>query len=150
MDKYATAYGPQFGKEKCWITSNPWNQFAYLYVPMLILICVNFFVYILTISEVYKIQKNIRSLQTGQEMKHHKNRMWLYIRLFMFTGITWIMDFVSFLTGRENLSLFYASDLLNCLQGLFVFILFVCKENVWKMFLKYVKLRRSSFLTLKE
>lgn len=67
-------------------------------------------------------------------------RFVMNIKLFIVMGISWICEVVSFFLKRYNLewqdTIFYFSDVFNCLQGLLIFILFVLKSRV------YLALRR--------
>lgn len=47
-------------------------------------------------------------------------------------GVTWITEVASFAIGG---SAYYwiATDILNILMGVFIFIIFVCKPNVWNL-----------------
>lgn len=55
-------------------------------------------------------------------------RFFLYLRLFIVMGATWTMESISWIF--ENSVLFYITDILNCLQGFIIFILFVWKPKV--------------------
>lgn len=64
-----------------------------------------------------------------------KSRFIMNVKLFIVMGISWMGEIVSALT--ENYApfkyykrFFYLIDILNCLQGLLIFILFVVKRRV--------------------
>lgn len=46
-------------------------------------------------------------------------------------GVTWIFDPISSFFP-DNKEWFYATDVLNCLQGFIIFILLVIKKKVYK------------------
>lgn len=74
-------------------------------------------------------------------------RFFLYLRLFIVMGVTWIVEIVSYAFPKSVI--LHAFDLLNCLQGIIIFILFVCKPNVKKMIVqryKFRKLRRREII----
>ena len=66
------------------------------------------------------------------------NRLLLFIKLFFGMGFMWTMDIVSGLISEEVVSEenWYFTDVLNMLQGVYIFIIFVCKRNVFKVVFK--------------
>lgn len=59
------------------------------------------------------------------------SRYSIYWKLFTVMGIPYLMELACFLYARElRKSLWYLSDIVRCIQGLFVFILFVLKDEV--------------------
>lgn len=46
-------------------------------------------------------------------------------------GVTWVVEIVSF--AFPDTVILYLASILNCLQGIIIFILFVCKPNVKKL-----------------
>lgn len=54
------------------------------------------------------------------------------LSLFILMGISWTMEIVSFLAGGVAY-IWIPTDLLNILTGVYVFVIFVCKPNVWKL-----------------
>lgn len=50
--------------------------------------------------------------------------------LVVLTGVTWIMEIISFAAGGHK-SIWLASDLLNISTGIFIFVIFVCNKHVW-------------------
>ena len=57
-------------------------------------------------------------------------------RLFMLMGLTWTMDnlsaYIEKLDGAPHWTqiLFYITDTINYLQGIFIFILLICKRKI--------------------
>ena len=50
-------------------------------------------------------------------------------------GVNWSMEVISW--KLENLKyLWYITDFMNTIQGVFIFLIFVCKANIRKMMLK--------------
>lgn len=59
------------------------------------------------------------------------NSLSLYVRLFVITGVTWIMEGLSFLISPENNDwIFRFFDIWNALQGLIIFISYIMKRRV--------------------
>lgn len=75
------------------------------------------------------------------------------MRLFMVMGIFWILEVISFLVAHNSL-LFIVSDVWNCLQGVFIFVLFVMKRRVNRLIKeRLVKLywnKSSGFISSKQ
>lgn len=59
----------------------------------------------------------------------------MFLRLFIVMGITWLMESISFLFDPAGW-VFIVTDVLNCCQGLVIFLLFVMKPKVKKLLLK--------------
>ncbi|KAG8179556.1 hypothetical protein JTE90_016126 [Oedothorax gibbosus] len=51
-----------------------------------------------------------------------------YFRLGIMMGVTWLMNAVGTLV--DNYYFWLASDVINSLQGLFVFLTFTCSKNI--------------------
>lgn len=51
--------------------------------------------------------------------------------LFFLMGVTWVTEIVSFAIGTSYA--WIPTDVLNILTGIFIFVIFVCKRNVWKL-----------------
>jgi hypothetical protein len=57
-------------------------------------------------------------------------------------GVCWITEVISFAVGGSAY-LWIPTDILNILTAVFVFIIFVCKPNVWSLLMKrHPKLQR--------
>lgn len=52
------------------------------------------------------------------------------LKLFIVMGASWLMEIISTVVQTPE-ELFYVSDAFNILQGVMVFIIFVCKKKVW-------------------
>ncbi|CAH0390147.1 unnamed protein product [Bemisia tabaci] len=45
-------------------------------------------------------------------------------------GVTWIVDIISWVVGGPQY-IWYATDIMNALQGVFIFIVVGCQPQVW-------------------
>lgn len=52
------------------------------------------------------------------------------LKLFIVMGASWLMEIISTIVQKPE-ELFYISDAFNILQGVMVFMIFVCKKRVW-------------------
>ena len=59
-------------------------------------------------------------------------RFRVVVSLFFLKGLSWIMEIISFAIGGSAF-IWMASDVWNILSGIFIFVILVCKPNVWKM-----------------
>lgn len=59
-------------------------------------------------------------------------RIQVTLSLFVLMGVTWILEVIGFAVGGDS-SRWFASDILNILTGVFIFIIFICKPKVWKL-----------------
>ena len=66
------------------------------------------------------------------------NRFLLFLKLFFGMGFIWTFDIISGLIGDDVVAEhhWYFTDCLNMLQGVYIFIIFVCKRNVFKVIFK--------------
>lgn len=53
----------------------------------------------------------------------------------MLMGVTWVMEGVSYFVSHDSLC-FLLTDIWNCSQGIFIFILFVLKRRVLRLMKK--------------
>ncbi|XP_008471743.2 uncharacterized protein LOC103508937 [Diaphorina citri] len=79
-----------------------------------------------------------RNVYTGLAKK--LRRLTTFIKLFLLMGVTWTFEIISWLLGGPGY-LWYLTDILNVLRGLFIFLILCVKRNVYTGLAK--KLRRS-------
>lgn len=67
-----------------------------------------------------------------KEKKDDKaDKILLYLKMFMGMGFFWILEIAAGLSGDDVPdAAWYFFDGINTLQGLWVFVIFVCKQNV--------------------
>ena len=117
------SFSPSFAQPLCW-----YNQrhalLIYFGIPIALCLIVNTILFILTAIQLRKAFRNSKAV-SKQEQKYFQ----VYVRLFLLMGITWILGFIApFIDHVVVQSLFV---ILNALQGLFLFIAFVCQKKVW-------------------
>ncbi|XP_066952176.1 uncharacterized protein [Macrobrachium rosenbergii] len=71
-------------------------------------------------------------------------KMGLYVKLFMVMGITWLAEVISW--QEKTCEAWIITDIINSLQGVSIFIIFICKRNLlkkvrskWEPYLRHVK-----------
>lgn len=56
----------------------------------------------------------------------------LYLKLFIVMGINWVMELVSYAVGGPKY-IWYLTDIGNTLQGILIFVIFVCKRRILRL-----------------
>ncbi|XP_055688325.1 G-protein coupled receptor Mth2-like isoform X2 [Lutzomyia longipalpis] len=131
---------PGIGAETCFLKSTKLTEFFYLYFPVIILISINLILFALTSIQIRKLQKETAAMNKGDSRRFNKmeadrDRFGLYLRLFIVMGVTWTMEVISWLIDPKSW-IFYITDVCNCLQGFFIFMLFVWKPKIKKLIIK--------------
>lgn len=58
------------------------------------------------------------------------NRVKLFLKLFIIMGVTWIFEVISWLVSGYNWNWYWVIfDMINILQAIVIFIIFVCKKE---------------------
>uniref|UniRef100_V9IJL3 G-protein coupled receptor Mth2 n=2 Tax=Apis cerana TaxID=7461 RepID=V9IJL3_APICE len=97
--------------------------------------------FILTAKQCNKVKEELKKVTTDQsdprnkQFLANKSKFIMNVKLFIVMGISWMGEIVSALTEnyapfKHHKRFFYPMDILNCLQGLLIFILFVVKRRV--------------------
>ena len=147
------SFKPIIGIERCWIRTDRFVEFLYVYLPISIISVVNIILYSFTAYTIYMNQKEVASKRNGtggsqinSSIHADEDRFYIYLRLFIIMGVTWIMESVSW-AFKNSLYIFLLTDALNCLQGILIFFLFVWKPKVIELIKN--KWKSSSFCGLK-
>lgn len=121
-------------------------EFSYFHLPILIIFAVNAILFTLTSTNIRRVQQNMvrwncNELNRQCKNKFTKNRAQFgpFVRLFIVMGVTWVMEPLSWFFDHNNDQYFYfflLTDLLNCCQGILIFVLFVMKPKIKKMLLE--------------
>jgi len=100
----------------------------FFYTPIIIILVENLIFFLLTIV-------NIRRASSGTDMVNKRisrKLLKVYLKLFLVMGIFWIAEVISwFAQDKTDDSVWYFTDILNSLQGVFIFIVYVCKKKTW-------------------
>jgi len=117
---------PNFGDNKCWFSSED-AELPYFYGPVAVLICINIVLFICTACRVYCPPRAPR--QKPREIFR------MCLCLFCVMGINWVMEIVSWSLGGPDY-IWYVTDVINTLQGIFIFLIFIFEPRVrscvWK------------------
>ena len=130
-------YRPNFGGLRCWFTQRI-ALMTYFGLPVAISIVLNIFFYVLTAMNLRRAFKDKKSRKT-QQNEHH---FLVYVRLFVLMGFTWIFGFLSAFT--DEVAIDFVFVILTSLQGVFLFVSFVCNKRVFNELKKKIKMRKRS------
>jgi len=124
---------PRFGHKTC-LFYGKLDKFIWLYLPILILLIVNTIMCVYITYCVFKNRKNESLAGKKGGRKEKFDQICLYLRLFLGMGVIWYFELVAFVVnGKVAEEVFYLTDTVNMLQGVWVFLTFVCKKNVLKV-----------------
>merc|ERR1712079_880526 len=88
------------------------------------------------VFHVFQHQKMsaVDTMKSGKR-KEKLDRICLYLRLFLGMGIIWYFELLAFALNTKGTAQrwLYLADILNMLQGVWVFLTFVCKRNVFQV-----------------
>ncbi|XP_052063041.1 adhesion G protein-coupled receptor E2-like [Mytilus californianus] len=99
-------------------------------VPISLVCCTNIFFFIAT---TYKIAKRPK-LKNDSQMNLNQIQFTVYAKLFSITGITWIFQIIDSFIPVSAFSTIVS--LLNALQGVFIFVSYVCNKRVLSLYNK--------------
>ena len=85
--------------------------------------------------QIYRRKKNPDST----DQKIITSTMYMYIKLFGTLGLFWIFEIIGGLSSES----FYIFDILNMLQGFYIFVIHVCQPNVIKIIKNRINGRQS-------
>lgn len=116
---------PNFGTARCWFSGDN-ALIIFFYGPTSIILGLNV---ILFVASAYKLC----SLNKNSEARVFQFS--LYLKLFVLMGITWIFEVISFFVQRQTQDptghyVWLVFDLINIMQGMIIFIVFVCRRAV--------------------
>ncbi|GAB1866737.1 G-protein coupled receptor Mth2 [Camponotus japonicus] len=125
---------PTFGSDSCWFKSDA-EAMPYFYIPIGLLLLVNMTLFIITSIKISRYQQELalRRLARNQHSDREDQRLFRRIKrtfvvclvLFFLMGLNWIIELISWWVGPLDWSAF---DLVNALQGVLVFGLFVLRK----------------------
>ncbi|KAK8725056.1 hypothetical protein OTU49_011043 [Cherax quadricarinatus] len=131
---------PEFGNKKCWF-DNDKSLWAYFYGFVLVLVIANI-IFFAQVAYILLVAQNDPILQRTRQQ--NRERMWLYIKLFLVMGLTWLAEVISWQEG--TCEAWMITDIINTLQGSSIFLIFICKRNMlrrirnnWEPYLRRVK-----------
>ncbi|XP_043794159.1 G-protein coupled receptor Mth2-like isoform X2 [Apis laboriosa] len=131
-------FRPHFN-EYCWFKGH--GQIIYFRGVVAIQLLTNMVFFFLTTKQCNKVKAELKKVTIdpsdprNKQFLANKSKFIINMKLFIVMGISWIGEIVSALIEnyapfKYQNQLFYLTDTFNCLQGLWIFILFVVKRRV--------------------
>ncbi|KAL6260627.1 hypothetical protein P5V15_008147 [Pogonomyrmex californicus] len=129
---------PSFGSDSCWFKSDA-EAMPYFYVPVGLLLLANVVLFIITAVRISRYQQELalRRLARNQHSDREDQRLFRRLQrtffvclvLFFLMGLNWTMELISWWAGGDPLD-WSAFDLVNALQGVLIFGLFVLRRPI--------------------
>ncbi|XP_050675575.1 probable G-protein coupled receptor Mth-like 3 isoform X2 [Leptidea sinapis] len=141
------------GAGACWFgtiqnTQLDWPHYIFFVLPMGVVTCTNFILWLLTARYCAKVKSEVHRLQAGSVGDRAKKRFRIdrakYIltgKLWVVMGAGWISELISTLVS-EPLWLWNVIDLINELQGVLIFLILVMKPKVLYLIRKRLGLEK--------
>ncbi|CAF0834365.1 unnamed protein product [Brachionus calyciflorus] len=131
-----------YGFKNCFISSNI-DLLIFFIAPILIILSLNFMFLIVSIRSV-KAVDNLKKRYIGQQIQSislstsgqqnetnaTRTRLFLFIKLFVLTGMTWILGLISAFLNNKSSFLWYIYVFFNSLQGLFILCSYAFNQNI--------------------
>jgi len=125
---------PKFGVDGMCLFYGKLDKFVWLLGPILVMLMINTFMFSYIAVMVFRQQRKMTASKHGGSIRGELlDKMVLYLRLFFGMGIIWYFEVISFYYGGEWSTV---TDVINMMQGVWVFLTFVCKKNVLQVILR--------------
>lgn len=119
---------PDFRPPHCWFKDRT-TKWVYQYGFMLALLIVNLTFFL---SSAVMVTKRLRQTQ---DMRHHSDGLWLFLKLFIIMGITWLIEMLTWLLEEDPCVTWVAVlDAINALHGVYIFLVTVCFRRDYRIF----------------
>ena len=131
---------PHYGDTYCWITQS-WALLCFFAGPVACILIANIAFFTLTVRSICATSKATEVASGGISVKRH---LLLNVKLTSVMGLTWVFGFIA--NGLEDsLILWYLFIVFGSLQGVFIFVGFVCNRRVRNMLRdKYEEISKTS------
>lgn len=135
---------PQIGVDRCWFLHGLGiGELIFFTGPVSIILLINLIFFIMTSRNYNRVKSQIKKVMTepsdqrNRRFEADRDKLVMNVKLFIVMGITWICEIISnylniFLPHLLEYKFFLVFDIINCLQGVFIFALFIMKERVYK------------------
>ncbi|GFT48797.1 g-protein coupled receptor Mth2 [Nephila pilipes] len=129
---------PNFGRwDICCITNSIAINVFYT-IPAVTLLLANV---VFCVMSAFIIRNNTIMNVSDQQKQTARLNFILYVRLVLMMGVTWLLGTIANVC-KERI-LWIILDLVNSLQGLFIFLLFTCSRKVFKHVGEKISIRSS-------
>ncbi|XP_004524943.1 probable G-protein coupled receptor Mth-like 1 [Ceratitis capitata] len=118
---------PGFGERGCWFNGEHLSIFAYFFGPIGLLLCANI---VLFISTTHQLTCGLWKRDDVKSTTEKTALGKVCLKLVVVMGVTWIADVISWVVGGPHSAWFF-TDMINALQGVFIFVVVGCQPQVW-------------------
>ncbi|CAH1998808.1 unnamed protein product [Acanthoscelides obtectus] len=143
---------------KCIIEKRDGNyaEIVFRIIPLTIIQVADIILFVKTIRYCLKVRKDIQKLSENNSKKKRfsvkQERLVLVIKLSVTMGMLFLFElissFVDFKMNPTTANIEIIWDVINCLQGLFIFIIFVCKKKTFEGCKKRIDIDRLRKISL--
>lgn len=155
FDKYPVSdyLDANMGEGLCWFGTyqnarNDWPHYIFFVIPMGLVTCTNFVLWVLTARHCAKVKSEVHRLQAGSVGDRVKRRFRVdrakYVltgKLWIVMGAGWISELMSTIVSQPWW-LWTIIDLINELQGVLIFLILVMKPKLYYLIRKRLGLEK--------
>ncbi|KAG8239845.1 hypothetical protein J437_LFUL014822 [Ladona fulva] len=139
---------PGIAIDRCWFKDKK-ADFCFCYAPASILMISNIIMFILTAFNLMKMNREMRVMEKAgaSSNERRRNKSMMYMKLMTMMGINWALEVTSWGVGGKD-HWWYFIDVFNCLQGWFVFFIFVYAGKPRELAMRkfFPRMRRTSYV----
>ncbi|XP_030751051.1 G-protein coupled receptor Mth2-like [Sitophilus oryzae] len=139
---------PRIGNLYCFIENVNYGRVVFLLVPYMVLQIINIVLFVRTAiycirvqNEIQKMNDTFRKNDSGRFILA-KDRLTLLVKLAVVMGIIWLVELLqNFFKNMISYSEFTKTleivlDTITCCQGVFIFLIFICKKKILNLLKK--------------
>ena len=128
-----------YGENNVCFVTRFWANLITFVIPVAFALVCNVIMLGLTIKSIHTTQKQVKNTmkKSGKSTKQNLHLTLMALKVSILVGLGWIVGFAASLLNSPSLT--YIFTILSTFQGAFVFIAFVCKRQVWKLYQKRFK-----------
>lgn len=155
LDEYPIAIelDANIGSGMCWFGSlqnerSDWPHYIFFVIPMGLVTCTNFILWVLTARHCARVKSEVHRLQAGSVGDRAKRRFRIDRAKYLLTGKLWVVMGAGWISellstiASEPKWLWTIVDLLNELQGVFIFLILVFKPKLYYLIRKRLGLEK--------
>ncbi|RNA05992.1 G- coupled receptor Mth2-like [Brachionus plicatilis] len=84
---------------------------------------------LISIKLISNVDKDIKKFTSLQSKRPQKHRIVLFLKIFVITGLSWILAIISTVINNKYSFLWYVFVVLGSLQGFFIMCIFVFNDS---------------------
>ncbi|PIK49912.1 putative EGF-like module-containing mucin-like hormone receptor-like 3 [Apostichopus japonicus] len=139
-EPHRITYGSSVG---CWIGGPKVNLYAFG-IPVGISLAMNLICFAMVSVSICNQKRKSLHIRKNKEDSQLRDLL-IYTKIFFILGLTWISGFVAALVNEQWT--WYLFIIFTSLQGMFIFIAFTVKSQIWNMWSKLLGIKRDASST---